>query len=169
MVWGYFRTTKMRNSNRGSPLNSDFSGSIFCISNLISKLFFIFFSFFHHWLLFKFLPAMATNDSKFEMCLPVSEWDFYRDLIVFDYCLLPVIDFNITCLKICFRFFFLVFSFFFVPFAPTYVVFLFLFFFSISFPPSSSFLCLDIFKLFSFHSHKLSLFFFLFLSCLYKQ
>ena len=84
--------------------------------------------------------------------------------MVFDYCLLPVTDFNITCLKICFRFFFFnkYFPSSFFSFCTNICCFSFsfLFFFSISFP--SSFLCLDILKLFSFHSHKL--FFFLKLS-----
>ena len=111
---------------------------------------FLLFSFLHHWLLFEFLPSMATNDLEFEVYLLVSEWDFYRNSMVFDYCLLPVIDFNITCHKIFF--FPYIFLLLFCSFAPTCICFSFSFLFSLSFP----FFCVDIFKLFNFNSHKLS-------------
>ena len=72
--------------------------------------------------------------------------------MVFDYCLLPVIDFNITRLKIFF--FFLIFSFFFfVPLHQRVSVFLFFFFFFS--------VCVGIFSNFSilsFNSHKLVFF-----------
>ena len=67
----------------------------------------------------------------------MGEWDFYRDSMAFDYCLLPMTDFNITCLKICFPFvfFFLIFSFFFfVPLHQRVSIFLFLLFFPLTFP-----------------------------------
>ena len=89
---------------------------------------------------------------------------FYRDSMVFDYFLLPMTEFNITCLQNLLSFFLShLFLLLFCSFAPTYVVFLFLFnffhifsffFFFVFF----LFVCLDIFKLFSFNSHKLFFF-----------
>ena len=110
---------------------------------------FLLFSFVCHWLLFEVLPSMATNDLEFEVYLPVGEWDFYRDSVVFDYCLLPVIDFNITCLKI---FFFSLYFPCFVPLHQRVSVFLFLFLFFFFW------VCVWIFSNFSilsFNSHKL--------------
>ena len=82
----------------------------------------------------------------------MGEWDFYRDSMVFDYCLLLVIDFNIMCLKIFFPpyIFFLLFC----SFASTCICFSFSFLFFLIF----SFFFLQIFSNFlvlSFNSHKL--------------
>ena len=75
--------------------------------------------------------------------------------MVFDYCLLPMFDFNITCLKIFF--FSLIFSFFlFCSFAPACICFSFSFLFFLIF--SFFFFCVCIFSNFSvlsFNSHKL--------------
>ena len=76
--------------------------------------------------------------------------------MVFDYYLLPVIDFNITCLKIFF-FFPYIFILLFCSFAPTCIYFSFSFLFFLIFS-SFSFFCVWMFSNFSvlsFNSHKL--------------